>query len=195
MAYMQVANSRGGKVLVVQQFRYLRNKSVPQRNRIYWRCGTRGCSVSLHTNYFDVVKEPGEHGHAGESDLVATTGLVERMLNVVAADPTLPVRRVYNRILAELGPEQLQLLPAFSSIKSRLERRRAKLMPPIPQTVEEVVVEGEWAATWTGEQFLRKSSRRHGFLLFATDEHIRVLSQCDQVSSSPITHNRSCQVT
>ena len=163
---MQEANSRGGKVLVLNQFRYLR-KSVPQRNRIYWRCGTRGCSVSLHTNFFDVggeaphieiIREPGAHDHAGESDLVATTGLVERMLNVVAADPTLPVRRVYNRIMAELQPGQLQFLPNFNSVKSRLERLRARFMPSIPQTIEAVVVAGEWASTWSGESFLTKTA-------------------------------------
>ena len=71
-----------------------------------------------------------EHDHAGESDLVATTGLVERMLNVVAADLTLPKTRAFDRIglLSELAPDQVQFfLPRFDSIKTRLERRRAQL--------------------------------------------------------------------
>jgi len=45
------ANSRGGRVLVHDGFRYAkRNKS---KSAIYWQCTTVSCRVNLHTNIFD----------------------------------------------------------------------------------------------------------------------------------------------
>ena len=189
MAYIQVANSRGGKALIIDNYRYLRNKSTVEV--IYWRCAHRGCKVYLHTRWVDVdapnpdvtvVRPPGEHDHAPEEDLVATTALIEQMLERVAADPTLPIKRVYDEAVA-LAPD-VRHMPPFHAIKSRLERKRASLMPPIPQTVEQVAVEGEWAMTWTGDQFLSKHNQEHGFLVFGTEDNFRRLGRCDQVSQS-----------
>lgn len=82
MAYMQIANSRGGRALILNSFRYLRNKS--RADVVYWGCAQRGCNVYLKTNAFDmegddndivIVSGPGPHGHAAEAELVATTAL------------------------------------------------------------------------------------------------------------------------
>ena len=171
--YLQVANSRGGRTLILEDYRYLRNKVTP--DKIYWRCAHRGCTVYLHTQWLDmaadnpainVVRPPGDHAHAAEEDLVATTALIQTMLERVAADPTLPVRRVYDEAVARA--RHVQHMPPFNAVKTRLERRRASLMPPIPHTVEEVDVGGEWAASWGGDNFLSKHNHQHGFLLFGT---------------------------
>ena len=99
MAYLQVANSRGGLALILDNFRYLRNKT--RDDRVYWRC-TR-CNTWVHTGLIDfaaedppiaILRQPGAHDHAAEDDLVATTALIELMFQHVAADPTVPVRRV-----------------------------------------------------------------------------------------------------
>ena len=113
MAYVQVANSRGGKALIFEDYRYLRNKT--RADKIYWRCANRACGVYLTTNAFDVDSEepeivihhrPGQHRHAAEAELVATTALIEQMLREVAADPSLPSKRVYDQVMTmpnELG--------------------------------------------------------------------------------------------
>lgn len=190
MAYLQIANSRGGKALILDNFRYLRNRS--RGDRIYWRCARRGCNVWLHTGLLDVGEEdpaihvlrpPGQHDHAAEEDLVATTALVQQMLEQVAADPTLPVKRVYDQAVAQAA--DVGHMPRFESTKSRLERMRATLMPPIPNTIQEVAVEGEWAATWDGEDFLSKHHLQHGFLVFGTEQNFTRLGQCEQVTPLP----------
>lgn len=108
MAYLQVANSRGGKILILDQFRYVRNKA--HNDKIYWRCATMGCKVYLHTNNFNVqaqdpaiavLRPPGLHDHLPESDLVATTALIERMLGMVADDLTRPIKRIYDEVIDE----------------------------------------------------------------------------------------------
>lgn len=54
-------------------------------------------------------------------------------------------------------------------------------MPPIPNTVQEVDVEGEWAESWGGDNFLSKHNVVHGFLVFGTDTNFSKVSQCRQV--------------
>lgn len=72
-------------------------------------------------------------------------------------------------------------MPPFEAVRSRLERKRANLMPPIPNNLEEVAVEGEWAESWGGEDFLSKHHGLHNFLVFGTEDNFRKLSQCRQV--------------
>ena len=139
---------------------------------------------------------PGHHHHqttarprpcSGGGSGGHRTALVQQMMQRVAAEPTLPVRRVYDQVVARAGRGDLPYMPPFNAVKTRLERARASEMPPIPHNVEEVVIEGEWAQTWDGEPFLAKQNQRHGFLVFSTDENYIKLSQCTQVRTpSPI---------
>ena len=196
MAYLQIANSRGGRALIIDDYRYLRNKVKLEKNKIYWRCGHRGCPSWVHTRLVDfdeqdpdieVIRAPGDHNHVAEEDLVATTALIQQMLQQVVADPTLPVKRVYDQAVARAPAARLRLMPPFNAVKSRLERKRAAMMPPVPQTIDEVVVDGEWAATWDGEDFLSKHHHQHGFLVFATEENYTRLAQCEQVIPLPLS--------
>ena len=41
--YMQIANSRGGRALIIGNYRYVVNKE--RERRVYWRCARRGCNV------------------------------------------------------------------------------------------------------------------------------------------------------
>ena len=45
-----------------------------------------------------IVNGPGQHGHPEEGDLVDTAALIQLMLQQVAADPSVPSRRVYNMV-------------------------------------------------------------------------------------------------
>ena len=51
-------------------------------------------------------------------------------------------------------------------------------MPPIPQSIEDISILGDWAKTWGGEQFVLNQDNDWGNLLFATDENLRKLSKC-----------------
>ena len=115
--------------------------------------------MPVHTRWLDVhsedptiiiLRQPGTggHDHAGEPDLVATTAVIEQMLNLVAANPTMPVKRAYDQVVAQAAV--VHHIPPFNSVKSRLERRQARLMPPIPRRVADVAVQGEWAVSWGG---------------------------------------------
>ena len=53
-----ILNVRGGKVLVHEQYRYQRVRSI--QDRIYWRCAIKTCRMPLHTNVFDLNDENAE---------------------------------------------------------------------------------------------------------------------------------------
>ena len=74
----------------------------------------------------EVIRAPGDHNHVAEEDLVATTALIQQMLQQVVADPTLPVKRVYDQAVARAPAARLRLMPPFNAVKSRLERKRGR---------------------------------------------------------------------
>ena len=65
-------------------------------------------------------------------------------------------------------------LPTFPSLKSSLYRSRQKKFPPLPQNREDIILEGEWSQTTTGENFLV----HHGedIIMFSTEANMRRLS-------------------
>lgn len=60
---------------------------------------TRHFNAEEDDPVIDIVKRPGQHGHPAEMDLVATTALIEQMIHQVEADPTRPVKRIYDQVI------------------------------------------------------------------------------------------------
>ena len=58
---------------------------------------------------------------------------------------------------------------------------RASLVTPIPDNVNEVLIEDEWAETWRGANFVCHQDNDWGVLMFGTDEHFAKLSRCQDV--------------
>ena len=55
------------------------------------------------------------------------------------------------------------------------------MMPPIPHTVRDVAIDGEWAVTWGGDEFISKHHIAQGYVVFSTEDNLRKLGQCRQV--------------
>ena len=95
MAYIQ-KGERGGKILINDGFRYQKNKIT--NDKIHWRCWRKTCNVFLQTAVFDLeendsdiqILQVAEHNHADETEL---SSVKQRMLEVVEANPSKPVRR------------------------------------------------------------------------------------------------------
>ena len=105
-----------------------------------------------------------------------------RMSDEIRIDPTRrPIKRVYNAevewFVHQEDEEKEAHIPTFGSMKSRMGRVRASLLPPNLHDIGEVVIEGEWAQTWRGRQFLSFINNNVGFAVFVTEEHIRLLER------------------
>ena len=55
---------------------------------------TNWFNVEADNPHINIMSAPGQHGHEEET----TTALIEQMLQLVAADPSLPSRRVYDQV-------------------------------------------------------------------------------------------------
>ena len=77
------------------------------------------------------VDRADNHNHVADI-LTARRGVILKRMNQAAVkDPTNPVRRLFDRNVEEdLG--DLENLPSFEGVRTRVKRVRANLMPRIP---------------------------------------------------------------
>ena len=54
-------------------------------------------------------------------------------------------------------------------------------IPPVPHDVDEVQIEDAWADTWFNERFLQHLDNDWGIAVFATEENLSNLAQCEVV--------------
>lgn len=189
MAYV-VPGNRGGTILIYEGHRYQKNKE--RGDKVFWRCWhKRHCKVYLQTALFDpnednpniiVLHEPKEHNHEDDMHVITASSVKERMLDMIEANPSRPVKRVYNEVVMDADEEEDDHIPEFRQVRSTLNRKRASLLPPIPHVVEEVVVENEWAETWRGRPFLSHQDNDWGILIFATEQNYAKLRRCVTVT-------------
>lgn len=100
---------------------------------MYWRCCDPSCSVSIHTDVFNVelganvvvLKESTRHNHQPCDDIIARQEMIAAMSNVIGADPCARVRSAYDNVVANVSVQYpSNYIPTFESVHSRLIRRR-----------------------------------------------------------------------
>ena len=176
---------RGGRILVVEGYRFQRNKT--RGNKIFWRCSRRECRVFIQTNLFDVAAEAPvihlrnavpAHNHAPDTDLIQESVFRDRCRAVITEDPTLAVKRVYNRVSREYRRQGHRfVLPEFTRVEKLLRRMRQNVFPGIPQAIADVEIRGPWATTWQGHPFLSHVDNEWEYAIFATERNYQRLAR------------------
>lgn len=136
-----VAGNRGGKILIYEGYRY--NKNKQKGGKIYWRCCRKTCKAYLQTASFDIdeddpdirVLSAQQHSHADDTRVITSSSLTQRMIDEVLADPTRPIKRIYDEVVRNAEEEERHI-PDFDHVRSKLHRIRAALVLPIPRHVE-----------------------------------------------------------
>ena len=160
-----IEGERGGKLLIYQGYKYARNRT--RGLAIYWRCSRQGCSTALISNVFDleglaahiIVRHAGEHRHLPEDDSIEVQEVVNHVKAVIRN--TGPEKRVYDTVIGQylqqgagIGAAPLPIVPTFESVRSSLNRTRSRIVPPVPQNMDDMVnIAGEWANTWNDEMY------------------------------------------
>jgi hypothetical protein len=122
----------------------------------------------------------GDHNHQPDTELVAEQDVAAAMVERIEDDPTKPIKRVYDEVIIDHDGDDDDL-PEFSRVRSRLNRKRASMLPPIPGDVDDVDIMAEWAETWSGGRFLSYQDNQWGLLIFATDDNFRRLQRCQDI--------------
>ncbi len=124
------------------------------------------------------------HNHPADDAFIARQAVVSKMRNAICNDPTRPIRRVYNDIITlESSDDEDDNLPIpdFLSVRSALHRHRQTFYPPIPRSVHDVVVRGQWRKTWKGERYLVHQDPQWGLLIYMSPKSAIALQKCDDL--------------
>jgi hypothetical protein len=93
-------------------------------------------------------------------------------------NPSMPVHRIYCQV-ANSDSGDSDDVQQFSSFRSRLKRYRAQFVPALPVDIDDVDIQGDWARTRRGNQFLNHIDNQWGLAIFTTSKLIRALANSD----------------
>ena len=186
-----VNGNRGGRILVLNDFRYQKNKL--SANRIIWRCGLKTCRAYLKTSRFplDIDDEQNFHvfsidhyNHPPQSDVINRAKFRDKVREKITQDPTKPLKRQYNLSVIEHmqgGGDREYNVDEYHTLKSMFSRTRANCLPDRPDTIEDVEIYGQWSRTWNDKRFLLELDNDWEYAVFATDRNLITLSQCKEI--------------
>ena len=175
-----------GIVLVHQGYTFKRNQT--RANGIYWKCTNPTSQSRLSTAVFNVdpqnnagiiIRNESPHNHASNQDIINRQVFINAIREDIVDDPTQPIRRVYDHQLVQ--HRNMGVLPTYAEVQSILSRERHAQLPPIPQNMNNVVIQGEWARTFNNDLFLLHHDAVVGISVFATDADLRMLRRCQWV--------------
>ena len=87
-----------------------------------------------------------DHNNAPDYAAIAATKCLNKMKRKAAETEDKP-SQIYSSNLDELQTEAKALLPSEEIIKRTLRNQRAKLYPPVPETLKDLQLTGEWTKT------------------------------------------------
>ena len=105
-----------------------------------------------------------------------------------------PLRHVYDDFVATVtrhanGPPVADI-PVFHHIQSQMKRAKYKNVPPIPEDVDNVVINGVWAETWDNQGNIIHQDNGWGIMVFGTDQNLRFIRHARTIFADGIF--RSC---
>lgn len=120
------------------------------------------------------------HNHAPDLSQVKRGMILKKIQVAVSADPTVPVRRQYDKVVAEDSGDSDET-PLFSNVRSRCKRFRSALLPSIPRSIQDVVIPGKWKRTRKGKTFLRVLDNNIGIAVFSSSKMLSSLQKAKRL--------------
>ena len=69
-----------------------------------------------------------EHNHPDDNDSINANEVTNQAKQIVKNDPTKPIKRVYDDAVSAFADnEEFEVLPDFSTVRSKLQRVRSSL--------------------------------------------------------------------
>ena len=189
--YLTSGSTKKSKSLIYQGYKYLKNKK--KGDTTYWRCARLGCKVPMSTNswpnaqanpHIIVKHEPRAHLHIPDGDLVRQDKFKADLRSSQVEDPSRSTHASYDNTLRTLhqGGGDIKAAPTYNQVRHLLYRCRKENMPPLPRELADVQIPPYYSETWAHDRFALHQNRRGntGFLMFATDQDLEKLAQCDE---------------
>ncbi|KAK3093890.1 hypothetical protein FSP39_021504 [Pinctada imbricata] len=183
-----VRNERGNPSLVYNDNRYV--VKLRRDERTYWRCSVRACPATVRTLNNILVGSNGTHNHSPDRIQLQ----VDEVMNTIKSrcrEETKPCPQIYQEVVSGLrNPKwdddtqrMVERLPTYQSCHNVLHQQRSKLLPKLPTTQADLVLQGEWTETTVGERFLLTDSNDAGrrIIIYATDSNLELLTNCSTI--------------
>lgn len=119
-----------------------------------------------------------QHSHGCDTLAVRRGLLLKRMHENIVENPTQPVRRIYDQVVVNDSGDSDDVA-SFSGVRTRTKLFRSQLVPPIPSTIYDVDITGQWTKTWKGKTFLRFLDNNCGVAIFTTKRFLKALQETD----------------
>lgn len=95
----------------------------------------------------------------------------------------MPTQAVISEVVCSTPQAVVGLLPCLSLMKRTVQRRRASAstLPPVPNSLRGLRIEGTFATTEAGQPFLLHDNMvdGHRVLIFSTQRNLQLLSECE----------------
>ena len=85
-------------------------------------------------------------------------------MDKVTSNPTRKLNDIYDE---KLQGSSLEFIPICGQVRATMSKLRSKILIPIPSTIEELKIEGEWGKTFRGEPFLLYLDGQSEVVIFA----------------------------
>jgi hypothetical protein len=142
---------------------------------LYWRCLLKDdCRGRLQTDANKGNPQlRTQHCHVANEDEVRVRCARER-LRQRASHETAPTPQIYREEVLALAqhPGAAARMPAYESVSATMYRDRHSNMPPLPTSLQTMVVPQQFQQTLAGQPFLMCSGAGNKFLLFLTPDSL-----------------------
>ncbi|XP_054720021.1 uncharacterized protein LOC129229686, partial [Uloborus diversus] len=145
---------RGGKILIYDDFMFRINRKGTQK--LFWKCTKLNCKASIITMNGTAQNIKNVHNHEPQTNEKTRKVFYNQLKKRSIDEPTLPVPQIYRQELANfaVSEEVASCLPDEKLAHYSMYKAIATVRPPLPKTLYDIKLEGQWTETRNGKSFL-----------------------------------------
>ena len=197
-------NGKKGYEVLSGGFIFAKKKQNKDSN--YWQCKHKKCKASItigfddkviniSSNQHNIIQPSSEIPEADwhvplQENQIKTLSFLKKVKERVSNGEECGTAKIWedeqNKLFKTLMTDQdkdevASLIPAFSSLKHGLQKRKSKNRPKLPTSLSSIVIDGKYTTTSNGiDKFLIYKTRKNSKLVFCSKTGLEVLSKSSE---------------
>ena len=142
-----ISSNKGGQKVILDGFMY--TKQVTKPNNIRWRCVQRGtdCKGTLVTTLDLRNPQIGNRRNHDASEAKISAAKSRLRMKEQAKNSFDKPCQIFSQVAAEIDVEARTELGHEDSVKRSLRNQRLGRFPAVPDSLQNIIIDGEWAQT------------------------------------------------
>ncbi|CAF3355050.1 unnamed protein product [Rotaria sp. Silwood1] len=147
--------NRGARAFIYKNQKYRKRCSNKDGSEI-WVCCKKSCGASTVLLNGIIKRYPQEHPHDELQHSSEVRNLLQNICTETKKDLLTPVTEIYRQNLVQYKRKKgtAEDVPIFNYIRSTAYRRRSSVLPPIPKTLEDIIIPDDLKFLENGDPFL-----------------------------------------